>query len=70
MPLSLLELQRLIDLNWVDPNKLIDISVLCNTHLVKCNPKWRQFGIHLTDEVSCFFLAKQVGKIKGVEVVK
>jgi len=58
VPLSLLELQRLIDLNWVDPNKLIDISILCNTRLVKCNPKWRQFGIHLTDEGAENFSAK------------
>uniref|UniRef100_A0AC34RAI2 Uncharacterized protein n=1 Tax=Panagrolaimus sp. JU765 TaxID=591449 RepID=A0AC34RAI2_9BILA len=50
VPLSLLELQRMIDLGWLETNKLIDVSMLCNTKLVKCNPQWRQFGIHLTDE--------------------
>jgi large subunit ribosomal protein L15 len=51
-PVSLLELQRLIDLNWLDTSKLIDITQLCGTHLVKVNPEWRQFGIDLTDEVN------------------
>lgn len=46
----------MIDLGWLDPEKLIDISTICNTLLVKCNPQWRQFGIHLTDEV-CWVLA-------------
>lgn len=50
-PVSLLELQRLIDLNWLDTSKLIDITQLCTTKHVNVNPEWRQFGIHLTDEV-------------------
>ncbi|KAI6176319.1 39S ribosomal protein L15, mitochondrial [Aphelenchoides bicaudatus] len=49
-PVSLLELQRLIDLGWLDTSRLIDITQLCNTYLIKVQPQWRQFGIHLTDE--------------------
>jgi large subunit ribosomal protein L15 len=58
VPLSLLELQRMIDLNWINPNKLIDISTLCNTRLINCIPQFRQFGIHLTDEGAEIFAAK------------
>lgn len=49
--MSLLELQRLIDLQWLDATKLIDIVALCNTKMLRCEPQLRQFGIHLTDEV-------------------
>lgn len=55
VPLSLVELQRMIDLNWLDTNRLIDITQLCNTQLVKVKSEWRQFGIHLTDEVSSLY---------------
>jgi len=57
IPLSLLELQRMIDLGWLDTTKLIDICALCSTKLVHINPERRQFGIHLTDEGSEIFSA-------------
>jgi hypothetical protein len=49
--MSLIELQRLIDLGWIDATKLIDLTVLCNTQLYKCDPSLRQCGVWLTDEV-------------------
>lgn len=57
IPLSLLELQRMIDLGYLDSGKLIDICALCSTNLIKVKPEIRQFGIHLTDEV-CFYIHK------------
>uniref|UniRef100_A0A915ETJ5 Large ribosomal subunit protein uL15m n=1 Tax=Ditylenchus dipsaci TaxID=166011 RepID=A0A915ETJ5_9BILA len=57
-PLSLLELQRIIDLGYLDTTKLIDICALCSTKLVQVKPEWRQFGISLTDEGSEIFAAK------------
>ena len=50
--LSLLELQRLIDLGWLDTSKPIDLTSLCNTNRIKVNPHEKQYGIHLTDEVT------------------
>ncbi|KAI1724754.1 phosphoinositide 3-kinase family, accessory domain (PIK domain) domain-containing protein [Ditylenchus destructor] len=58
IPLSLLELQRMIDLGYLDSGKLIDICALCSTNLIKVKPELRQFGIHLTDEGSEIFAAK------------
>ncbi|CAH8503036.1 unnamed protein product [Schistosoma rodhaini] len=49
--ISLLELQRLIDLNRINPLEPIDISTLCNTNLYRLNVDHdRQYGFHLTDE--------------------
>lgn len=57
-PLSLLELQRIIDLGYLDTTKLIDICALCSTKLMQVKPEWRQFGINLTDQGSEIFAAK------------
>uniref|UniRef100_A0A915IGI2 Uncharacterized protein n=1 Tax=Romanomermis culicivorax TaxID=13658 RepID=A0A915IGI2_ROMCU len=48
-PLSLLELQRLIDLGYIDTTKPIDLTTLCNTKQYTCDPGQRQFGVQLTD---------------------
>ncbi|CAH8494859.1 unnamed protein product [Heterobilharzia americana] len=49
--ISLLELQRLIDLNRIDPSEPIDISTLCNTNLYQLNVDHdRHYGFHLTEE--------------------
>ncbi|CAH8474252.1 unnamed protein product [Schistosoma turkestanicum] len=49
--ISLLELQRLIDLNRINPLEPIDISTLCNTNLYRLNVDHdRHYGFHLTDE--------------------
>uniref|UniRef100_A0A915Q1A5 Large ribosomal subunit protein uL15m n=1 Tax=Setaria digitata TaxID=48799 RepID=A0A915Q1A5_9BILA len=54
-PLSLIELQRLIDLGWLDTSILIDITALCNTRRYHCKPSLRQFGVQLTDQgADCF----------------
>jgi hypothetical protein len=47
----MIELQRLIDLGWLNPNNPIDLAALCNTKRYKCEPILRQFGVQLTDEV-------------------
>jgi len=57
-PMSLLELQRLIDLGYIDPSKPIDLTSLCNTMQYKCDPIQRQFGVQLTDEGADIFAAK------------
>jgi len=46
-----MEIQRMVDLGWLDTTKLIDICQLAATKLIKIQPGLRQFGIHLTDEV-------------------
>jgi len=53
VPLSLLQLQRMIDLGRVDVNRPIDITALCNSQLIKVDRELNQYGIHLTDEVMC-----------------
>ncbi|CAD5210949.1 unnamed protein product [Bursaphelenchus xylophilus] len=50
IPLSLIELQRLIDLNWLDTSRTIDVTQIFNTKRLKLDPDLRQFGIDLTDE--------------------
>ncbi|KAK0425758.1 hypothetical protein QR680_009366 [Steinernema hermaphroditum] len=57
-PISLLELQRLIDLDYLDTSKLIDLSALCSTKQFKCEPSQRQFGVQLTDEGAGIFKSK------------
>ncbi|VDK76329.1 unnamed protein product [Onchocerca ochengi] len=56
-PLSLVELQRLIDLGWLDTSSLIDITALCNTRRYHCKPSLRQFGVQLTDQGADCFMA-------------
>lgn len=58
VPLSLFQLQRMIDLGRVNPNEPIDLTTLCNTRLVTVDPGKREFGIHLTDEGVDVFKAK------------
>ncbi|VDP03147.1 unnamed protein product [Heligmosomoides polygyrus] len=50
VPLSLVELSRLIDLGWVDPSKPIDVAALCATRKFRIQPKLRQCGFDLTAE--------------------
>lgn len=51
MPISMLQLQRMIDLGRVDTSQPVDITAICNTYLFKINTDHRQYGFHLTDEV-------------------
>lgn len=50
--LSLLQLQRLIDVGRVDPSQPIDLTTLCNTKQPRILPNKNHYGINLTDEVS------------------
>jgi large subunit ribosomal protein L15 len=51
-PLSLLQLQKMIDTDRVDISQPLDLSVICNTGLYTIDPMSKHFGIQLTDEVS------------------
>ncbi|WKX89295.1 hypothetical protein Q1695_008722 [Nippostrongylus brasiliensis] len=58
VPLSLVELSRLIDLGWVDPNRPIDVTALCATRKFRIQPKLRQCGFDLTAEGADDFVHK------------
>jgi len=51
-PLSLLQLQRLVDLGRIDTTEPIDLTTLCNTKVITVNPHLKHYGINLTDEVN------------------
>lgn len=58
-PLSLGQLQMMVDTRRIDPLQPIDLTIICNTFLFKISPKDRQFGFHLTAEgivgvIQCF----------------
>ncbi|CAF0995419.1 unnamed protein product [Adineta steineri] len=55
LPVSLRTLQRLIDLRRINPDKPVDLPVLCNTKLFSIQPDQRQFGLQLTDEGADLF---------------
>lgn len=57
-PLSLLQLQKLIDTDRIDISRPIDLTSICNTGLFKILPDQRHFGIQLTDEGADIFKAK------------
>uniref|UniRef100_A0A1I7UEK8 Large ribosomal subunit protein uL15m n=1 Tax=Caenorhabditis tropicalis TaxID=1561998 RepID=A0A1I7UEK8_9PELO len=56
IPLSLVELARLIDLGWINPRQPIDVSTLCATQKFQIIPKVRQYGFDLTEEGADSFL--------------
>ncbi|XP_069126980.1 large ribosomal subunit protein uL15m-like [Argopecten irradians] len=58
VPVSLVQLQRMVDLNRVDKNEPIDLTSICNTGLVRVIPEQKQFGIHLTEEGADTFAAQ------------
>ena len=51
VPLSLLSLQRLIDLGRIDVMRPIDLTAICNTNVVVVRPTQNHYGVNLTDEV-------------------
>nr|CAG4646496.1 EOG090X0BG9 [Macrothrix elegans] len=57
-PISLLQLQTMIDTNRVDITKPLDLAAICNTKLYQIAPMEHQFGIQLTDEGLEQFSAK------------
>lgn len=58
VPLSLFQLQRIIDLGRLNPNEPIDMTTLCNTRVIKVDPSGREFGIQLVDDGVDNFKAK------------
>lgn len=57
-PLSMLDLQKMIDVNRLDISKPIDLCAILNTGLYKISPDQHQFGVQLTDEGADIFCAK------------
>ncbi|XP_041358010.1 39S ribosomal protein L15, mitochondrial-like isoform X2 [Gigantopelta aegis] len=57
-PLSMLQLQRMIDLGRLDADEPIDLSAICNSRLYKIDVLKRQFGVNLTEEGVDLFSAK------------
>lgn len=57
-PLSLLQLQRFIDLGRVDPTQPIDLTQLCNTGLFTIDVDQKHYGVNLTEEGIDIFAAK------------
>lgn len=57
-PLSLFQLQKLIDTNRIDCSKPIDLAAVCNTGLFKFDPMCNHYGVHLTHEGAENFKAK------------
>nr|SVE84165.1 EOG090X03LH [Daphnia pulex] len=49
-PISLLQLQTMIDTGRVDTSKPLDLVALCNSKLFLLSPLEKQFGFQLTDE--------------------
>lgn len=57
-PLTLLSLQRLVDLGRIDTSKPVDLTTLCNTKVIVVDPSMKHYGINLTDEGADIFKAK------------
>ncbi|CAB3230958.1 unnamed protein product [Arctia plantaginis] len=57
-PFTLLQLQTIIDKDWVDISKPIDIASIIKSGIYTFYPDQKQFGIHLTDEGLDNFSAK------------
>jgi large subunit ribosomal protein L15 len=49
-PITLLQLQKMIDTNRLNSQSPIDVTTLCNTGLFTLKPDHREFGFQLTDE--------------------
>uniref|UniRef100_A0A224XL12 Large ribosomal subunit protein uL15m n=1 Tax=Panstrongylus lignarius TaxID=156445 RepID=A0A224XL12_9HEMI len=57
-PLTLLQLQTMIDTSRIDPNEPVDLATFCNTGLYTFKPDQHMYGINLTDEGADLFKAK------------
>jgi large subunit ribosomal protein L15 len=58
VPVSLFQIQKLIDLGRLDPTKPIDLTSISNTKILTIKPAARECGIQLTDEGIDIFKAK------------
>ncbi|KAL7669800.1 hypothetical protein ACOME3_004747 [Neoechinorhynchus agilis] len=59
-PISLLQLQRLIDLGKLKTDQLIDMAAICNTRIFRVPVEEGYFGFNLTDEGSNAFAARGI----------
>jgi len=57
-PISLKQLQTLIDTQRINSKEPIDLSTICNTKIFTYHPEHRHFGFHLTDDGMDSFRAK------------
>ncbi|XP_063701243.1 large ribosomal subunit protein uL15m [Culicoides brevitarsis] len=57
-PISLHKLQVMIETDRIDTRKPIDVTSLCNTGILDCQPSLNHFGFQLTDEGADMFKAK------------
>lgn len=57
-PVTLNQLQTMIDTDRVDTNRPIDLAILCTTGLYDFLPDQKQFGVQLTDDGANNFKAK------------
>lgn len=57
-PLSLLQLQKMIDTNRLDITTPIDLAAICKTGLYTFQPDEKCYGVNLTDEGADIFKAK------------
>lgn len=57
-PLSLLELQSIIDRDRLDVSKPIDVASIVKSGIYNIFPDQKQFGVHLTDEGADIFGAR------------
>lgn len=51
LPVSLLQIQRMVDLGRLDTTQPIDLTALCNTQIINLQIEHKQYGVNLTDEV-------------------
>lgn len=58
IPISMHQLQTLIDTNRIKTDSLIDITTICNTGLFTLRPAEMEYGFQLTDEGADNFKAK------------
>lgn len=57
-PITLNQLQTMIDTNRLNINKPIDVAMICNSGLFDFFPDQKQFGFQLTDEGANIFKSK------------
>ncbi|XP_011506544.1 PREDICTED: 39S ribosomal protein L15, mitochondrial [Ceratosolen solmsi marchali] len=57
-PMSLQQLQLMIDTNRIDNNKPIDLTAIANTGIISIKPDWKHYGVQLTDEGADLFTSK------------
>lgn len=63
-PLSLSQLQLMIDTDCIDTKKPVDLVQICNTGLYEIKPQSKHYGVHLTDEVCTILLGELITTLK------